>query len=163
MINEKVVNALNRQMNRELYSAYLYLSMASYVDSIGLKGFASWFKAQGIEEAAHADKLYSYVVGQGGRVILQDIEAPPKEFGSGAGAFQVTLEHEKKVTSLIHGLVALAKEEKDKATEDFLQWFVKEQVEEEHSASRALEKAKSAGDDKDTLAKVDTEFAKRKP
>jgi len=163
MLSKKMADSLNRQVNRELYSAYLYLSMASFASSIGLRGFANWFNTQVKEEAAHAARLYNYVIEQGARALLADIERPPQDFGSAADLFEKTLVHERKVTGLINDLVALSKEEKDKATGDFLQWFVKEQEEEEESASEALEKVKAAGDNREALMKVDSELAKRKP
>lgn len=161
MMNEKVLKALNRQINRELYSAYLYLSMAAYAASTELRGFLNWFNVQAKEELAHADKIYNYVIQNSGRVIAEDIEAPPTDFGSPVDLFAKTLEHEKKVTGMIHDLVELAKKEKDKPTEDFLQWFVKEQQEEEESASGALEKVKAAKDE-GSLKNVNAQLATRK-
>ena len=162
MLKDKVLEKLNFQINRELYSAYFYLGMATYAASIGLKGFANWFDLQVKEEAMHAEKLYKYVNEQGSIVRLGAIEEPPQDFTSALDLCDRTLKHEKKVTGLIHDLVKLAKSQGDKATEDFLQWFIKEQVEEEMSASRILKLASSAGDDKHKLAEADAKLAERR-
>ncbi len=164
MISDKLVKALTRQMNRELYSAYLYFGMASYAASVGLKGFESWFIAQAKEEEQHARKFYDYLIERGARVILEDIEKPPQDFSSGLNLFEKTLAHEKKVTQLIHDLVRMAQGENDKKTEEFLQWFVKEQVEEEATPSRILQNIKSAveKDEKAGLFTINSELAKRK-
>lgn len=160
MISEKLVKSLTRQMNREIYSAYLYFGMASYAGSTGLKGFENWFIGQAKEELQHARKFYDYINSRGARVMLEDIETPPQDFSSGLDLFEKTLAHEKKVTGLIHDLVKMAKRENDKATEEFLQWFVKEQIEEEMTPSRILQKIKNAT--KETgLSVVDSELAKR--
>ena len=161
-MSEKILKALTRQMNREIYSGYLYLGMASYADSIGLPGFANWFKAQFKEELEHGMKFYDYLNQQGARVILQDIEAPPQDFNSGPALFEKTLAHEKNVTKLIHELVVMARQENDTDTVNFLQWFVKEQVEEEVAPANIIKKIEEAGKDKEGLAKVDEFLAKRK-
>lgn len=164
MISEKMVKALRKQMNRELYSAYLYFGMAAYAVSIGLKGLENWFLVQAEEEQKHARKFYDYINQQGARVILEDIKTPPQDFSSAVDIFEKTLAHEKKVSELIHDLVKLAQEEKDKATEQFLQWFVKEQVEEEAAPSKILQnlKAEIEKDEKKGLATIDSQLAKRK-
>jgi ferritin len=164
MISEKMVKGLTRQMNRELYSAYLYFGMASYAALIGLKGFEGWFIAQAKEEQEHARKFYDYINKQGARVILEDIETPPQDFSSGLDLFEKTLEHEKKVTQLIHNLVKQAQEENDKAAEEFLQWFVKEQIEEEATPSRIIQETRNAigKDGKTGYSDVDAKLAKRK-
>jgi len=163
MISEKMVKALTRQMNREFYSGYLYLGMATYAGSIGLRGFEVWFGAQTKEETQHAFKFYAYMSEAGARVALDDVEKPPQEFSSAVDLFEKTLAHEKKVTQMIHDLVEMAKAEKDKETEKFLQWFVKEQIEEEATPSailqklkRELEKRGEAG-----LKAVDSDLGKR--
>lgn len=152
---------LNYQINRELFSAYLYMSMASYADSIGLAGFANWFSVQVKEEMAHSQIFYNYVNQQGGRVIFDAIEAPQADFSSAMQLFEVTLEHEKKVTSLINDLVKLAKNENDNATEIFLQWFVTEQVEEEASAKELIDKCKLVGNEGGGLFMIDRDLAAR--
>lgn len=162
LLGEKMIKALTRQMNREIYSGYLYLGMASYADSIGLPGFASWFKGQFKEELFHADKLYEYINKQGARVMLEEIETPPQEFNSALELFEKTLAHEKNVTKMIDDLVDLAKQENDKETEDFLQWFVKEQVEEEVTPANIIKRIEQEGRDKEGLKRVDEFLAKRK-
>lgn len=158
MINDKMQQALNRQLNRELYSAYLYLAMAAYFDSIRLKGFANWMRVQAQEEVEHGMKFYDYIVESSGRVIMADIEAPPSKWESPLDAFEFTFKHEQKVTGLINDLVNLSLAENDEATNNFLQWFVKEQVEEEESADAVVQKIKRAGAD---LSMLDQELGKR--
>ncbi len=145
MLSERMEKALNKQINAELYSAYLYLSMASYFESVDLEGCANWMKAQTQEEMIHAMKIYDFVIERGGRVLLESIKAPPQEWDSALAVFEHAYEHEKYVTSLINDLMNLAIEEKDHATQIFLQWFVSEQVEEEASASGVVQKLKLAG------------------
>ena len=147
MISKKMTERLNRQINREIYSAYLYAGMASKSASLGLKGFENWFLVQIKEELSHAKRMYDYVNESGDRVMLQDIEAPPQEYSSPIDLFEKTLEHEKRVTRMINDLVTLAKQEKDKTTEGFLQWYVEEQEEEEEHAGGVLEKIKKAVED----------------
>jgi ferritin len=134
--------ALNEQTNAELYSAYLYLSMVAYFESVNLPGFANWMKVQTQEELMHAMKIYDFVNERGGRVVLKAIEAPPTEWESPLDAFEAAYKHEQKVTGLINNLVNLAIEEKDHATNSFLQWFVNEQVEEESSVDEVVQKLK---------------------
>jgi ferritin len=145
MLSDKMQNALNGQLVAELYSAYLYLSMAAYFDAEGLPGFANWMRVQAQEEVSHGMKFYSYVYERKGRVVLGPIDGPPPAWESPAAAFENVLAHEQKVTGLIGGLVKLAVEEKDQATAYFLQWFVEEQIEEEESAEAVLRKVKEAG------------------
>ena len=161
MLSTTMVERLNHQINREIYSAYLYLSFGSYAESIRLKGFSNWFNAQAKEELSHAKKIYDYVNSQGNRVFLEPIEKPPVDFSSAVELFERTLKHEKNVTGMIHDLVKTSEQENDTVTKDFLQWFVKEQQEEEESASKALEKTKLASNNKDKLEELDKEFAKR--
>jgi len=158
MISEKLVKAITRQINREIYSAYLYAAMGSYAQSIGLEGFNNWFQEQFKEEMMHAWKMQDYVNRKGSRVFMQEIETPPQEYASPLDLFEKTLAHEKAVTGLIHDLVKLAKDEGDEETEKFLGWYVTEQVEEETTALRVLNKVKSAGDDPKA---VDQELGKR--
>jgi len=160
MLSKKMTDALARQMNREIYSAYFYLGMAAYADSIGFKGVANWFRGQWKEELFHADKLYDYINKQGQRVMLGAIEEPPQDFSSIKDLFERTTKHEKVVTGLIHDLVKLANAENDKETEGFLQWFVKEQVEEEKTPAGILsEIGNKQGDD---LKPIDEKLAKRR-
>lgn len=161
MIKDEIQEAVNNQINRELYSAYLYLSMAAYFESINLRGFAHWMRVQAKEEVGHAMKLYDHLVERGGRVTLQPIEAPPKKWKSPLNAFEDVYEHERKITQMINNLVNLAKAEGDHATEVFLQWFVNEQVEEEASALEILEKLKLIGESGHAIFMIDRELAKR--
>ena len=161
MIKNKVQDALNYQLNREMYSAYLYLSMSAYFQSISLKGFANWMYIQAQEEMVHAMKFYNFVIQRGGRVILTDIEAPQKEWDSPLDAFENVYQHEQKVTGLIHDLVNLAIAEKDHATNNFLQWFVDEQVEEEESSSEVTEKLKLIGDGTAGMFMLDNDLGQR--
>ena len=161
MVTSTIEEALTRQINREIYSAYLYMAMASYAESEGFKGFANWFEIQTREELEHAEKMYSYLQKQGSRVIMQAIEEPPQNFSSLGELFDKTLEHEKNVTKLINDLAGLAKSKNDSATENFLEWFVKEQIEEEATPANILGKIDETGEDKEGLLKVDSELAKR--
>ena len=124
MLSEKMEAALNGQINAELYSSYLYLAMSSYLESVNLPGMASWMKMQTQEEIFHGMKMYAYVNERGGRVILQAIDQPPADWQSPLAVFENVYEHEQKVTALINDLVNLALDERDHATNIFLQWFV---------------------------------------
>ena len=161
MMDEKMQEALNKQVNAEIYSAYLYLSMSAYFQSVNLDGFANWMRVQWQEELAHGLKFYDYVNERGGRVVLQAVEAPPSEWDSPLAVFENVYQHEQKVTSLINELVDLAVEAKDHATNNFLQWFVSEQVEEEASADEVVQKLKLVGDDPSGLFMIDRELAQR--
>jgi ferritin len=163
MLSEKMENALNGQLNAELYSAYLYLSMNAYFKSVNLDGFANWMHYQAQEEVTHAMKFYDFINSRGGRVKLSQIDAPATEWNSPLAVFEATLAHEQKVTGLINDLVELALEEHDHATNIFLQWFVSEQVEEEESVGGVLEQLKLMGEAKGGLFMIDRELAKRSP
>ncbi len=169
MLKKTIEDALNEQINKEFYSSYLYLSMSAYFEDIDLPGFAHWMRLQAQEEVIHAMKMYHYVNERGGRVIMKAIDQPQMEWESPLAAFEHVYEHEQFVTSLINGLMDLVIEERDHATNQFLQWFVEEQVEEENSANSAVQKLKLVGDggglfmlDKDLSARAITippEFA----
>ena len=161
MLSERITEALNEQINKEIYSAYLYLSMSAYSTFIGLKGFANWFMVQYQEEMVHAMKIYDYINDQGGQVKLLAVEQPPTEFGSPLGMFEKTLEHEKFVTKCINDLVDLAIKEKDHASNIFLQWFVTEQIEEEANDNEIISKLKLVGKDGNGLFMIDKELATR--
>lgn len=161
MISKKMQEALNRQVNREMYSAYLYLSMAAFSEHLGLKGFAHWFETQAREEMGHAMRFYRYLFDQGARVTLEAIEKPPADFASALDMFEKTLEHEKAVTRMITELTELAMAEKDHATQIFLQWFITEQVEEEASATEIIGKLKFVGDHPNGLFMIDRELGAR--
>jgi len=158
MLKKKILDALNEQINKEIYSGYFYLGMSAYAASNNLKGFANWFYQQWREELAHAKKMFDYVEERGSKVMLKAIDEPPQDFLSGEDLFRRTLAHEKKVTGLIKSLVKLAEEEKDPETVKLLEWFVKEQVEEEETPSKILNKIKSSKE----ILNVDTELALRK-
>jgi len=161
MINKKVEKAINKQINAEMWSGYLYLSMSSYFESIGLSGFANWMWTQAREEMTHAMRLYSHVIERGGRVIFDAIEKVPNEWKSPQHVFEETYMHEKKVTGLIENLVDIAEKEKDRATYNMLQWFIDEQVEEEASADEILQKLKLIGKNGNGLFMIDRELSQR--
>jgi len=160
-ITKKLQDAINKQINAEMYSSYLYLSMSAYLENEGLPGFASWMRLQADEETVHAMKFFDYVNERGGRVTLEAIEKPPAEWSSPLAVFEETLAHEQKVTSLINDLVTLAKAENDYASESFLKWYVDEQVEEEASASEILDLLKRTGDSGHGLLLIDRQLAGR--
>jgi len=161
MLGNKMEKALNGQVNAELYSSYLYLSMSAYFESLKLRGFANWMRVQAQEEVVHAMKIYDHIIERGGRVILPAVEAPPTEWDSPLAVFEQVYSHEQKVTGLINDLVDLATSENDPATKSFLQWFVDEQVEEEDSANQVLQKLKLVGEAPDGLFMIDGELAER--
>jgi len=161
MLSEKMAEALNKQVNNEVYSAYLYMSMSAYSTFIGLKGFANWFMVQYKEEMVHAMKIFDYINDQGGQVKLMPIAQPPTEFGGALDMFEKTLAHEKFVTKSINDLVNLAIEEKDHATNIFLQWFVTEQIEEEANDNEIIAKLKLVGKEGNGLFMIDKELAAR--
>lgn len=156
-----MLDELNRQVNAELYSSYLYLSMAAYFESINLKGFANWMKIQAQEEVTHAMKFFDYINERGGRVTLDTIKKPPAEWKSPLDVFENTYKHEVNVTKMINSLVDLAIKEKDHATYNMLQWFVAEQVEEEASADAIRQQLKFIGKDGRGLLMLDRELSRR--
>jgi len=161
MINKKMEKAINEQINAELYSAYLYLSMSAYFESINLTGFANWMKIQAQEEVVHAMKFYDYLVERGGRVTMLSIDAPQTTWSSPLSAFEDVYQHEQKVTSLIHNLMDLALAEKDHASVSMLRWFVDEQVEEESSADAIVEKLKLVGEKGRGIFMLDQQLGQR--
>lgn len=161
MINKKIQDALNRQINSELYSAYLYMSMSAYFEAANLKGFANWMRIQIQEEMLHVRKFYDFILQRGGRVVLAKIDGPPTDWTSPLKVFEDGLKHEELVTKLINDLVTLSNAEKDHATFNFLQWFVNEQVEEESSFNDVLQKLRIIGKDGGALFMLDKELALR--
>jgi ferritin len=161
MASDNMLKQLNTQINAELYSSYLYLAMSAYFESKNLSGCAQWMALQSQEEYMHAMKFYNFVNEINGRVILEAIEKPVSEWDSPVAVFEATLAHEKHVTSLINNLVDLALAEKDHATNNFLSFFVGEQVEEESVASDILEKFKMIGDNLQGLYLLDKELGGR--
>lgn len=160
-MERKMEEAINEQIKNELYSAYLYLSMASYFDSINLEGFSHWMKVQAKEEVSHAMKLYDFVFDRGGKVIFKEIPAPPSDFSSPLDVFEKVLQHEKKVTELIEKLYKLSLELNDTACQIMLQWFINEQVEEEKNALKIVEKLKMIKESPQGILIIDRELAKR--
>jgi ferritin len=161
MISKKIEEALNEQVNAELYSAYMYLSMESYFKSLNLNGFANWMRVQTQEEVAHAMKIYDFVNERGGRVTLKAIEGPPTKWDSPLAVFEAVYAHEQKVTGLINDLVDLAIKEKDHATNSFLQWFVNEQVEDESSADEVVQQLKMMENAPGGMFMLDRELGQR--
>ena len=161
MISKKMQEALNGQVNAEMYSAYLYLSMESYFKSLNLNGFATWMRVQTQEEMVHAMKIYDFINERGGRVILKPIEGPPTKWDSPLAVFEAVYVHEQKVTGLINALVDLAIEEKDHATNSFLQWFVNEQVEEESTADEIVQQLKMMENAPGGMFMLDRELGQR--
>lgn len=161
MISEKLQGLLNDQIRKELYSAYLYLSMEAYYTSLNLAGFANWFRVQAQEERDHALIIFNYINRVGSRVKLGQIDAPPWDFSSIEGVLDLTYEHEQVVTASIYNIVDVAKAERDHKTDLFLQWFVNEQVEEELNADNNVRKYKLTGGDSKGLMMMDAEMATR--
>ena len=161
MISVKMQKALNKHLNEELFSSYLYLSMAAYFETKNLKGFANWMRLQSHEEYSHAMKFYGYITQVGGNVTLMQINAPKTSWKNHVDVFKETLEHEKFITELINKLVDLAILEKDHATNNFLQWFVNEQVEEVATAEDIVNKLEMIGDNKNGLFMLDRELGSR--
>ena len=160
-MNTKLLNEMNEQINKEIYSGYLYLAMAAHFETQNLGGFAKWMEMQAKEELEHGMKFYSFLNEMGKKVELKAIDQPQTSFGSPTEVFELVLEHEKYVTSRIHMLYELALAEKDYATEVFLQWFVKEQVEEEKNATEILESLKMAGESGNFLFMLDKKLGER--
>ena len=161
MISKKLEQAINYQINRELFSEYYYLSMASYFNSVGLDGFENFFLVQVEEERSHAMRLYKFLNEKGGRVKLEAIEAPKTKFKSALEVFELAYEHEKLVSKLINDLMDLSIKENDHAAKNHLNWFVEEQVEEEASMETILNKLKLIGGEGHGLLMLDAELAKR--
>jgi ferritin len=161
MLKEKMLNALNEQINAEQYSALLYLSMSAYFSDKGLPGFANWMYIQYQEELTHANKLFNYVVERSGKAQVKAIEQMPTEWDGIIDVFEKTLEHEQKVTNLINNLVDVAIEVKDHATQSFLQWFVDEQVEEEANVEEILDTLKLINGQGNGIFMLDREMRQR--
>ncbi len=161
MFSKRMEEALNNQVNAEFYSAWYYLSMAVWAKNKGFDGTYNFMVKQAQEEEGHAMKFINYIIDVGGKVELKGIEKPPTSFESLKDVFAKALEHERYVTSLINKLVALAEEEKDYATYNFLQWFIEEQVEEESTMSGILTKLEMIGDSKNGLFMIDSKLGER--
>lgn len=163
MFSKTVQDALNDQIKYEFESAYLYLSMAAYCQSINLPGFAHWMRLQYQEELMHGMKLFDFVTDRGGRVLLQALDQPPAEFGSPLDMFQQVLEHERAVSAKINQLYAIAVRENDYPAQAHLHWFITEQVEEEKNASQIVEQIKLAGGSGAALLMLDSALGARLP
>ena len=161
MLSKTIEDAINAQVNAELWSAYLYLSMAHNFEADGKSGIANWFKVQFKEEQAHAEIFMNYINQRGGRVWLKPIDAVETEWATPLDAFKATLEHERKVTAMINNLYALAEAEHDYATREMLNWFISEQVEEEESAQQLIDKFTLIGNDGMGIYMLDQELAAR--
>lgn len=160
-INEVILAAMNEQINHEFSSAYAYLSMSAYCESLTLPGFARWLRVQSQEEIEHAMKFYDFINDRGGRVVLRTIEQPPAEFDSLLDVFQAAYQNEQQVTGQIHDLYALALRENDYPSQEFLHWFIDEQVEEEKLTSDAVAMITMAGDHPGVILMLDREFGAR--
>jgi ferritin len=163
MITKKMEKALNEQINREFYSAYLYLSMSAYCNRMGHPGGEHWFRMQYDEEVMHMTKMFDYVMQHGGEAHLLQIDEPPREFGSFLDAFVSSLEHEQFVTKCINELLDVAVEEKDHATQGFLQWYIAEQIEEEANVNDIVSRIKMADGNGGALMMIDDKLAQRLP
>ncbi|HFE52217.1 MAG TPA: ferritin [Bacteroidetes bacterium] len=161
MLSEKLRDELNKQLNREIYSAYLYMAMAAYCDAQSLQGFAAWLQAQAAEELGHAMKFYNYMSDRGAKVELEAVPKPPTEYESPLRVFEETLKHERFITDSINKLYDLALKENDYATQTFLHWFITEQVEEEKSVGQILDTLKLIGDKGQALIMLDRELGRR--
>ncbi len=161
MIKKSIVDALNKQVNAEFFASYEYLGMSTYFDYQNFSGFAHWLRVQSHEEYSHAMKIFSYIMEVGGKVKLTSIKEATANWKSTLEIFEAVYKHEQGVTKSIYSLVDLCIQEKDHATNNFLQWFVREQVEEESTALKILEKIKLVGENKGALFMLDREMAQR--
>ena len=161
MINKSLQDAMNDQINKELYSSYLYLSMAAFLEEKNLPGFAHWMRIQEAEEREHAMKFYDYMVERGGRVTLKAIDAPKTEWKSMLELAEEVAAHEAMVTASIYTLYELALKEKDYPTQIMLQWFISEQVEEEKNASDIVAQLKMVGDSPAAMFMIDRQLGSR--
>ncbi|MCE5248758.1 ferritin [bacterium] len=161
MLSKKMEKALNEQINKEMYSSYLYLSMVAYFESLNLPGFSQWMRVQTQEELFHGMKIYDHINQRGGRVVLKAIDAPVTEWASPLAAFEAAYDHEKFITNSINKLVDLARTEHDHATDIFLQWYVTEQIEEEMNADTISRQLKLAGESPNALLMLDRELGAR--
>jgi ferritin len=161
MISEKMQAAINGQVNKELFSAYLYMAMAMYFQAENLAGAASWMRVQVLEELVHAEKFMNFVNERGGRVELEALEKPQTAWETPLAAFQAALEHEQFISASINNLVGLARKETDYMSDNFLQWYVAEQVEEESSVSEVIRMFKLAGSVGGGLLMIDKDLGTR--
>ncbi len=156
-----VLDAMNKQINHEMFSSYLYLSMAAHFEKEGLSGFAKWMRVQSSEEYEHAMKFYKYIFERAGQVTLDMIAKPQTEFKKPLDVMQQVLEHERKVTALITSIYEIALKENDYPSQVMLQWFITEQVEEEKSAEDIIDRLSKVGDSPAMLYMVDAQMGSR--
>jgi ferritin len=161
MLSKKMAEAINKQIQEELFSSYLYLSMSAYFKNIGLDGFANWMNVQQKEERDHAMKFYNYLLSQGAEINLQQINEPDHKWKSPLDAFKATLKHEQHITKCINELVDLAEKEKDRATFNFMQWYIDEQVEEEENDRNIIDKLSLIKENSNGLFMLDKDMAAR--
>ena len=161
MINTKVEEILNEQINKEFYSAYLYLAMSAHFDEIGLRGFCHWTKVQAREEVDHGMIIFDYLIARNGNINLIQIEAPQADFQDPLQIFEKIYEHEKSVTSSIECVAYMSEDECDMATRNFIDWYIAEQVEEEATVFEIIKKLQMFGSDKTILYHLDKELAQR--
>lgn len=161
MINEKIQNVLNTQINKEFYSAYLYLAMSAYFDEIGLNGFSNWTKIQAREEVDHGMILFDFIIERNGKVELSQIDVPETTFGTPLEIFEKIYEHEKYVTSSINCVASMSDEECDLASRNFIDWYIAEQVEEERNAYEIILKLRMFGAEKAALYHLDKDLQAR--
>ncbi|HEX5632341.1 MAG TPA: ferritin [Gemmatimonadales bacterium] len=163
MLSAKMQGALNRQIEHEFYSSFVYLAMSAHFEGRNLPGFAKWMRVQAGEEHTHAMKIFDHILDRGGEVVMPAIATTPTKWGAAIEVFQDALNHERAVTKSIHELYALAVEERDYPARVFLDWFVNEQVEEEKTAELVVEQLRMIGDDRPALIMLDRELAQRQP
>ncbi|MEA2497785.1 MAG: ferritin [Actinomycetota bacterium] len=161
MLNKKVEAAMNDQLQKELQSAYVYLAMSAYTESLSLPGISQWLRSQWEEELAHAMKFYNFIVDRGSRVEFKALDAPPVDYSSALNVFETALEHERSVTRSINDLYELVAQEKDFASQAWLDWFATEQVEEEKSVGQIVDDLKRTGDKGDGLYLIDRALGSR--
>ena len=161
MISDKLCTALNKQINAEMYSSYLYLSMSAWFEDRSLSGFGNWMRVQAEEETFHAMKMFDYVIERGGRVVLESIQQPESDWESPLSVIEAVLKHEELVTGLINDMVDISMDVRDHAGTYFLQWYVEEQVEEEANVGTLLDRMKMIADDSAGMFALDMEMAKR--
>jgi ferritin len=162
MMSKTMQDAMNEQMKHEFYSSYLYLSMSAYCDRANLPGLARWMRAQAQEETKHAMKIFDHVLDRGGKIELQQLGRPPADFESPSQVFEQAHKHEQQVTASINKVYGLAVDERDFASTSFLDWFVKEQVEEEKTSGLLAEQLRMVGEDRPGLLMLDRELGQRK-
>ncbi len=161
MISDKLADAINAQINRELFSEYLYISMQAWFANQNLDGMANWMDVQGKEERFHAMKFFNYLVERGGKVVLKALDQPTVDFSSPLEIFTAALKHEEFISKSINSLMDVAISENDHACRSFLQWYVDEQVEEEANADKIVQKLKMIGDNTYGIYMLDAELGTR--